>query len=87
MITRVNNTQISFILIRFNINLNFNYLWIINHNLVYLLNTYFYILKFNSIIKEQWVFIVINDALYIDDVFIRYNIKRYLFQLFKDIIN
>ena len=87
MITRADNAQASSILARFNINPGLDHLRAVNHNLTYLLNTCFYILKFGSTIKEQRVFIAASDASYTDDVSIRYSIKGYLFQLFKGIID
>ena len=49
------------------------------HNLVYLLETCFYALEYNSALKEQQLFLVISNTLYINNVSIYYNIKGYLF--------
>jgi len=55
--------------------------------LAYLLVICFYILEYSSAIERQRLFIVTSDALYINDVFIYYNTKEYIFQLFRSIID
>jgi hypothetical protein len=62
-------------------------LWAINYNLVYLLTICFYALEYGGAIEGQRVFMAASDALYINNVFIRYSTKEYLFQLFKGIID
>jgi hypothetical protein len=49
------------------------------YNLAYLLGTCFYILEYNSAIEGQWLFLVISNALYTNNVFIYYSTKGYLF--------
>ena len=55
--------------------------------MAYLLVICFYILEYSSAIERQRLFIVTSDALYINDVFIYYNTKEYIFQLFRSIID
>jgi hypothetical protein len=49
------------------------------HNLVYLLETCFYILEYSSALEGQQLFLAVSDALYTNNVSIYYNIKGYLF--------
>jgi hypothetical protein len=49
------------------------------YNLAYLLRTCFYILEYSGAIEGQWLFLVISNALYANNVSIYCSIKEYLF--------
>jgi hypothetical protein len=49
------------------------------HNLAYLLGTCFYALEYGGAIEGQWLFLVVSDALYANNVFICCSTKGYLF--------
>ena len=49
------------------------------HNLAYLLGTYFYALEYGGAIEGQRLFLAASNALYTNNVSIRCSTKGYLF--------
>ena len=86
-ITRPDNAQASSFLARYNTNPSPDHLRAVNHNLVYLLTICFYALEYSGAIEGQRVFMAASDALYTNNVSIRYSTKGYLFQLFEGTID